>query len=131
MKARLPELLAAAAWAICLPVSAHHSFPPIFDAESIIEASGTVTKVEWKNPHVWIYVDIESDSDDAGNWGFELGSINGLIRSGWSRKTLSVGDEISVTGYRARDGSKRGNVKSLVLANGVELTGASSNPAGN
>jgi len=131
MNARLSVLLAAAILAIYVPVSAHHSFPPVFDAENIIEASGTVTKVEWLNPHVWIYVDVENEGGETENWGFELGSINGLIRHGWSRKSVQVGDEISVTGYRARDGSRRGNVKSIVLANGVELTGRSSNPAGN
>ncbi len=128
MKSRLPVLFAAAAWSICLPVSAHHSFVPVFDAENIIEASGTVTKVDWRNPHVWIYLDVDSESGETGNWGFEMGSINSLIRQGWSRKTVQVGDAISVTGYRARDGSKRGNVNSLTLANGTELTGASSNP---
>jgi len=131
MKSRLPVLFAAAVWAICVPVSAHHSFVPVFDAESIIDASGTVTKVDWRNPHVWIYIDVDSESGETGNWGFEMGSINALIRQGWSRKTVQVGDTISVTGYRARDGSKRGNVNSLTLANGTELTGASSNPEGN
>ena len=131
MNARLSVLFAAAILAICVPVSAHHSFPPVFDAENIIEASGTVTKVEWLNPHVWIYVDVESEGGETENWGFELGSINGLIRHGWNRKSVQVGDGISVTGYRARDGSQRANVKSIVLANGVKLTGRSSNPAGN
>ncbi len=131
MNARLSVLLAAAMLAIYFPVSAHHSFPPVFDAANIIEASGTVTKVEWLNPHVWIYVDVESERGETENWGFELGSINGLMRHGWNRKSVQVGDEISVTGYRAREGSRRGNVKSLVLANGLELTGRSSNPAGN
>jgi len=131
MKARLSVLFVAVVWAICVPVIAHHSFPPVFDAENIIEASGAVTKVEWMNPHVWIYVDVEFEHGEAENWGFELGSVNGLIRHGWSRNSVQVGDEISVTGYRARDGSRRGSVNSIVLANGVELTGRSSNPAEN
>ena len=92
MKARVSVLFAAAVCAICVPASAHHSFPPVFDAENIIEASGTVTKVEWMNPHVWIYIDVESDGGETENWGFELGSINGLIRHGWSRKSVQVGD---------------------------------------
>jgi len=105
---------------------AHHSFSAVFDADSPVEVSGTVTEVEWMNTHAWIYIDIAGEDDATVNWAFELGSPNGLIRRGWSRNTVKPGDVISVTGYRARDGSNRGNVASMTLADGRELTGNSS-----
>jgi hypothetical protein len=126
MKAKLSVLLASTLLAVGIPASAHHSFAAVFDAEVPVEASGTVTEVEWMNPHAWIYIDVEGEDGEVVNWAFELGSPNGLIRRGWSRKSVQVGDEISITGYRARDGSNRGNVKTIVLGDGKELTGNSS-----
>ena len=112
--------------AIGVPASAHHSFAAVFDAESPVDKSGTVTEVEWMNPHAWIHIDVEQEDGSVEAWAFELGSPNGLIRRGWTRGTVQVGDVISISGYRARDGSNRGNVKSITLANGRELTGNSS-----
>ncbi len=126
MQAKLSVLLTAVIWLFCVPVDAHHSFAAVFDIEKTIAVSGTVTKVEWMNPHAWIHIDVEDDDGDVQKWAFELGSPNGLIRRGWTRKSVQVGDQISVSGYRARDGSQRGNVKSIVLDNGEELTGMSS-----
>jgi hypothetical protein len=126
MKARLLVLLTTILLAIGVPVSAHHSFAAVFDAEVPVAATGTVTEVEWMNPHAWIYIDVESEDGEVVNWAFELGSPNGLMRRGWTRKSVQVGDAISITGYRARDGSNRGNVKTIVLADGKELTGNSS-----
>ncbi len=126
MQAKLSVLLAAVILGICVPVNAHHSFAAVFDVDSSIAVSGTVTKVEWMNPHAWIYIDVKDDDGGSDNWAFELGSPNGLMRRGWTRKSVQVGDSISVAGYRARDGSLRGNLKSIVLADGTELTGMSS-----
>jgi len=126
MQAKLSVLLTAAILAICVPVNAHHSFAAVFDVDTSVAVSGTVTKVEWMNPHAWIYIDVEDDDGESINWAFELGSPNGLMRRGWTRKSVQVGDAISVAGYRARDGSLRGNVISIVLADGKELTGLSS-----
>jgi hypothetical protein len=126
MQAKLSVLLAAVILGICVPVNAHHSFAAVFDVDSSIAVSGTVTKVEWMNPHAWIYIDVKDDDGGSENWAFELGSPNGLMRRGWTRKSVQVGDAISVAGYRARDGSLRGNLKSIVLADGTELTGMSS-----
>jgi len=109
-----------------IPAWAHHSFSAVFDADSPVEANGTVTKVEWRNPHAWIYIDVEGEDGTIVNWGFEIGSPNGLMRRGWSRNTVKVGDVISVRGYRARDGSNRANVASITLADGREMTGNSS-----
>ncbi len=126
MQAKLSVLLAAVILGICVPVNAHHSFAAVFDVNSSIAVSGRVTKVEWMNPHAWIYIDVKDDDGGSENWAFELGSPNGLMRRGWTRKSVQVGDTISVAGYRARDGSLRGNLKSIVLADGTELTGMSS-----
>ena len=126
MQAKWSVLLAAVILVIWVPVKAHHSFAAVFDVDTSVAVSGTVTKVEWMNPHAWIYIDVENGDGDSDNWACELGSPNGLIRRGWTRKSMQVGDAISVAGYRARDGSLRGNVKSIVLADGTELTGMSS-----
>jgi hypothetical protein len=126
MKAKLSILLVTILLTVGFSANAHHSFAAVFDAEIAVEKSGTVTEVEWMNPHAWIYIDVEGEDDEVVNWAFELGSPNGLIRRGWSRKSVKVGDAISIAGYRARDGSNRGNVKSIVLADGRELTGNSS-----
>jgi len=126
MKSKLLVLSATLFMGLGIPALAHHSFSAVFDAGSPIEASGTVTKVEWRNPHAWIYVDVEGDESGVANWAFEMGSPNGLRRRGWSRDTVQVGDVISVTGYRARDGSNRANIASITLADGREMTGNSS-----
>lgn len=109
-----------------IPAWAHHSFSAVFDVDSPVEANGTVTKVEWRSPHAWIYIDVEGEDDIVINWAFEIGSPNGLRRRGWSRNTVKVGDVISVSGYRARDGSNRANVALITLADGREMTGNSS-----
>ena len=110
------------------PVLAHHSFAAVFDASVVVEVTGTVTEVEWMNPHAWIHVDVENDDGEIEKWSFELGSPNGLIRRGWSRGTINVGDELAISGYRARDGSTRANVRSVTLASGQQLDGMSSRP---
>ena len=125
MKTKIALLISAILVTAGIPASAHHSFAAVFDAEVTVDKSGTVTEVEWMNPHAWIYIDVDEDGESV-NWAFELGSPTGLRRRGWTRDTVSVGDEISISGYRARDGSNRGNVKSITLANGRELTGNSS-----
>ncbi len=105
---------------------AHHSFSAVFDADSPIELTGVVTDVEWMNPHVWIYVDVAGAGEAVEGWAFELGSTTGLRRSGWSRDTVQAGDRITIAGYRAKDGSMRGNVSSITLDNGTTVSGNSS-----
>jgi hypothetical protein len=107
---------------------AHHSFAAVFDVNVTVEVNGTVTDVEWMNPHAWIHLDVENAGGDIERWSFELGSPNGLIRRGWSRATIQPGDVISISGYRARDGSRRGNVVGVTLASGQRLDGMSSRP---
>jgi hypothetical protein len=95
--------------------TAHHSFVAIFDAEKPIKLIGTVTKVEWRNPHAWFYIDVEDESENVTNWGMELASPNLLIRKGWARSSMKVGDVVTVEGFHARDGSNIGNARSVTL----------------
>ena len=108
--------------------SGHHSFGAVFDRDQPIELTGTVTDVQWKNPHVWFFVDVESESGNSEKWAFEMGSPNALIRRGWTHKSLQVGHQITIRGARARDGSQRGAALSITLASGESLFGAQSPP---
>ncbi len=126
MKTRWQFFLFTLCPIIGMPAWGHHSFSAVFDEDSPVEITGTVTEVEWMNPHAWIYIDVEAGNGEVVNWAVELGSPNGLTRRGWSRNTVRIGEVISVSGYRARDGSTRGSVRSITLADGREMTGNSS-----
>jgi len=129
MKFRLIALLSAAAGlGAALPSSAHHSFAAEFDADSPIALTGIVTKVEWRNPHTFFYIDVETEDGQFENWALEMGSPNGLMRRGWTRDSLQIGDEVSVEGSRAWDGTAKGNVRSVVLSSGERLFAGSSQP---
>lgn len=103
---------------------AHHSFSAVFDPDAPIVLSGRVTGIEWMNPHVWFYVEIEGSDGAVENWGFEMGSPNGLIRRGWRHDSLQEGQVVTVTGVRARDGSLRAAVRAVSLPDGRSLFGA-------
>jgi hypothetical protein len=127
MKFKLMLSMASAALAIAaIPASAHHSFAAEFDAEVPIELTGVVTKVEWQNPHTYFYIDVEDDAGDYHTWAIEMGSPNGLMRRGWHRNSLEVGDTVSISGTRAKDGSYKGNARSVVLSSGERLFAGSS-----
>jgi hypothetical protein len=101
-----------------VPVLAHHSFSAEYDRAKTVELKGTVTKVEWMNPHARFYVDVKDDASKVTNWEFELGSPNGLMRQGWTRNSLKEGDVVTVNGSRAKDGSNLVNASTVVLGNG-------------
>ena len=118
----LAALVVAAA-----PGYAHHSFAAEFDADKPIKLAGTVTKIEWTQPHAWIYIDAMDESGKVVNWGWELGSPTSLVRLGWTRNLLKVGTPVTFEGSRARDGSNTANARSVTLnASGQKLLGASS-----
>ena len=97
--------------------SAHHSFAAEFDSKKPIKLNGVVTKVDWTNPHVWIYMNVKDEQGKVVNWGAEMGPPHGLQGSGWRRETLKIGDLITVDGYLAKNGSSRVNARAVTLAN--------------
>ena len=108
------------------PMLAHHSFAAEYDATKPVSLKGIVTKVEWTNPHSRFYIDVKDDNGTVTNWNFELASPNVLVRSGWTRKTLNIGDEITVEGSAAKDGSKMANARVVKLADGRRVFAGSS-----
>jgi hypothetical protein len=106
---------------------AHHSFAAEFDAMKPLNLKGIVTKIEWSNPHTYFYMDVTGPDGKVVNWGLEMGSPNGLMRQGWTRNTLHVGDEVTVEGAQAKDGTFVGNARAVILAaTGKRLFAASS-----
>jgi hypothetical protein len=120
----LAVLTAIATFGIAGYAPAHHSFSAVFDPDQPIEFMGRVTEIEWMNPHVWFYLDVEAADGTIENWGFEMGSPNGLIRRGWRHDALQEGQLVSVIGVLARDGSRRAAVRSVLLPDGKSLFGA-------
>jgi hypothetical protein len=110
-----------------LPGSAHHSFAAEFDASKPVNLTGAVTKVEWMNPHTWFYIDVKDETGKVTNWAVEMGSPNGLMRAGWTRNSMKLGDVVTVEGSRAKDGSNNANARAVTLAStGKKLFAASS-----
>ena len=97
-------------------MAAHHSFAAEFDSEKPITLTGIVTKVEWTNPHAWIYINVkDKDTGEVTNWGFEMGHPHGLQRRGWRRDTLKIGESVTVAGSLAKSGVKRMNARTVTL----------------
>src|SRR5580704_3751372 len=115
------------AWLTVAPLPAHHAFSAEYDSKKSVTLKGIVTKVEWMNPHVYFYLDVTEDGGNIANWSLEMGPPNGLERSGWTRNTMKVGDEVIVEGTLAKDGAKQANARSVTdTATGKKLGAASS-----
>ena len=97
---------------------AHHSFAAEFDADKPVQITGAVTKVEWMNPHARFYIDVKDAQGNVVNWNIELGPPLVLKRLGWRQDSLKIGDQVTVEGYSAKDGSKMANAKKVTLADG-------------
>ena len=118
MKVKIAFLFLIAGLSLSVPLFAHHSFRAEFDSTKPMEFVGTVTKVEWFNPHARFYIDVKDDTGKVTNWNFELGSPLQLHRQGWRQDSLKVGDQITVEGYVAKDGSKFASASKITLADG-------------
>ncbi|PYS11988.1 MAG: hypothetical protein DMG17_21580, partial [Acidobacteria bacterium] len=107
--------------AIAVPAIAHHAFAAEYDADQPVKLKGKVTRFEWTNPHARFYIDVVDEKGVVSNWNLELASPNVLRRNGWTSKILQIGEEITVEGSRARDGSKMANARVVTLANGQRV----------
>jgi hypothetical protein len=129
MKTSLLCVLALGLGLAAMPALAHHSFAAEYDNKKPVSLTGTVTKVEWMNPHARFYLDVK-EGDKVTNWEFELGSPNGLMRQGWTRNSMKIGDSISVDGSLAKDGSNLANARTVKLSDGKRLFAGSASETG-
>ena len=124
MRTRLAIMVLAAAALLVsagMPLWAHHAFAAEFDAKQPVKFKGTVTKMEWTNPHVWIHLDVKQPDGSVEKWSVEAGTPNVLFRRGFTKDTLQPGIEVVVDGYQSKDGSRRANGRDLTLPDGRKL----------
>src|SRR3990172_4677803 len=112
--------------AAAVPLMAHHSFAAEFDSKKQVTVTGFVTKIEWTNPHVWFYMNVKDESGKVTNYGFEMGPPHLLQGTGWTRNTMKVGDELTVNGSLAKNGTPRVNARAVSTKDGKRLGAASS-----
>jgi hypothetical protein len=112
------------------PVLAHHSFSAEFDGTKPIQLKGVVTRIDWANPHVYFYVDVKGVDGKVENWGCETAGPGGLLRRGWKRDSLKIGDQVTVNGYRAKDGSKLADARHITLPDGRRIFGGTPGDGG-
>jgi hypothetical protein len=122
-------VVAAASLLATAPARSHHAFAAEFDINRPLKLSGTVTKIEWTNPHAWLFIDAKDADGTVQSWAIELVGINDLLRLGWGRDRVKTGDVVDVDGFGARNGTNTANAVSVRLANG-ELVWASQRPPG-
>ena len=124
MRTKLFSVVAGAAFVVAaavVPVLAHHSFAAEFDAKRPVKLKGTVTKMEWINPHSWIHIDVKTADGKTEKWMVEGGAPNALLRRGWNKNSLLPGTEILVEGFQAKDGATRANGRDITFPDGKKL----------
>ena len=126
----LGSLLALVLFLACVPVYAHHSFAAEYDVNQPVTLKGVVTKVEWMNPHIYLYVDVKNADGNTVNWAVEGGPPNSLYRLGWRKDTLKPGDAITIEAYHAKDGTSTANARQVLLPDGRKVFAGSADDGG-
>lgn len=115
------------AWFGLMPAEAHHSFAAQYDRSKPVQLEGTVTNIQWANPHIYFYIDVADANGAVTNWAIELGAPNGLRRRGWSKDTLKAGDHVQIEGWLAKNGDPTANASTVIGPNGARLFAGTSN----
>ncbi len=130
MKTKLIVSMAGLLLSAALPMLAHHSFAAEFDDSKKVMLKGSVVKVEWQNPHIWLYMDAKDEGGKVVRWQCEGGPPNTLTRNGWTRDALKEGDQITIDGFRAKDGTNTCNARSVTLPSGQKVFAGSADDNG-
>jgi hypothetical protein len=119
-------LAALVAVGLCAPMYAHHSFAAEYDEKKPVKLTGAITKVDWSNPHVYFYIDVEDEKGGVTSWSMEMGAPGALRGRGWDKNTLKIGDVVTVEGSRAKDSGFHANARSVTLTSTGKQLGAAS-----
>ena len=130
MKLQWNIMVAAVVLSAAAPLFAHHSFAAEYDANKKVTLKGVVAKLEWTNPHIWVYIDVKDENGQTVRWQCEGGAPNSLSRSGWTRASLKAGDEVEIDGFLAKDGTHTANARSVTLPGGKKVFAGSADDGG-
>ena len=121
MRTRLALVAGSLLVLAAMPAVAHHSFAAEYDRNKQVNLTGTVTKVDWMNPHMYFYIDVKEANGSVTSWGLENGNLSGLMRRGWRKDSLKIGDVVTVEGFLAKDGTHIANARSVKLSDGRKM----------